>query len=135
VKATRMILTVGAVVSMVVLAGCSHTVEIVVQNSSEKALRVKASGPGIGVKHLGTVEPISVFRKDVTLDDDVLPANLQVSVGEQSKVCRVSDQTDQIILRIMKTTGKLERGGQDSVTEEKKIDMRRQVGGPETIFD
>ena len=123
-----MILTVGSVLAAMVMVGCTHTVEVVVHNTSDDALGVKASGPGIGVKRLGTATPASTFKANVTLDNDVLPANLRVSVGKQSRVCEVTKNIDQIILRISLDGGKLLKVGEDPITEQKKVDIRKPVG-------
>jgi len=135
VKTTRMILTVGAVLAAMAMAGCSHTVEVVVHNPSKDALGVKAAAKGIGIKHLGTAGPHSTFKGKVTLKNKYLPTNLQVGVGKQSKVCRVTKNTRQVILRVSLDGGKLLRVGKDPITEERDIDLRRPVDGPEEVIE
>lgn len=135
VKTIRTVLTVGVVLSVMVMAGCSHTFEVVVHNTSDKALAVKASGPGIGVMPLGTASPKATFKGEVTLDNDDLPANVQISVGPQSKICKVTKNTEQVILRISLDGDKLLRVGTDPINEEKTIDLKRPVGEPEEVIE
>ena len=134
-KTIQMVLTVGVVLSAMVVAGCSHTFEVVVHNTSDKALAVKASGPGIGVTRLGTASPKATFKGDVTLDNDDLPANVQISVGPQSKICKVTKNTDQVILRISLDGGKLLRVGKDPISEENTIDLKKPIGEPEEVIE
>jgi len=133
VKTIRMMLMVGAVLS--VMAGCTHTFEVVVHNPSDKALAVKAAGPGIGVTRLGTSSPKATFKGEVTLDNDDLPANVQISVGEQSKICKVTEDTEQVILRISLDGDKLLRVGKDPIHVEKKIDVKKPIGDPEEVIE
>jgi len=135
-KTTRMILTVGAVLSAMVMVGCSHTVDIIVHNTSSSALMVKAMGPGIGVERVGLAAPASTFKGEVTLDNDVLPANLVISVGKlPPKACKVTKNTERIILRISLDGTTLLRMGDDPITEEINIDTRTPIGGSETVID
>ena len=135
-KTTRMILTVGAVLSAMVMVGCSHTVDIIVHNTSSNALMVKAAGPSIGVERVGLAGPTATFKGKVTLDNDVLPANLLIRVGTlPEKICRVTKNTERIILRISLDGTRLLRMGNDPITEEINIDTRTPIGGSSTVID
>jgi len=136
VKTMRTILALGVVFSAVVLVGCSHSVEILVQNPSAKALPVVARGPGFGMKALGTVPGKGgTLKGEVEIPNDQLPTDLILEVGTQTVTYQITEDVDQVRAFISLKDDKLMKRGKDPVIEEKKIDIKKPIGEPEPIIE
>lgn len=133
-KTTRTILATGVVFSILVLVGCSHTVEVVVHNPTDNTFAVKARGPGIGVKALGSVAGNGgKLRKDVSLRSKDLPASLTIEVGKQELTFTITGSVDQIVLGFERD--KLIKIGKDPINIEIKTDTKTPITDPEEIVD
>lgn len=137
VKTTRTILALGAVVSAVMLVGCTHTVEVLVQNPSAKALVVKATGPAFEAKALGTVAAKGgTLKGEVDIPSKELPTDLILHVGDQTLTYEITENVPKIWAFISLENNKLmKRTGKDPVTEEKKTDIKKPIGEPESIIE
>lgn len=135
-KTMRTILALGAVFSAVVLVGCSHTVEVLVQNPSAKDLEVRAHGPAFATKALGTVSGRGgTLRGEVTIPSDKLPTDLMLDVGNQTVTYVITEDVDIVRAFISLKDDKLMKRGKDPVTEEKTIDIKKPIGEGESVIE
>ena len=132
----RTTLALGAVLSTVVLVGCSHNVEVLVQNPSANSLVVKASGPAFKAKVLGTVPAKGgTLKGEVDIPSDQLPTDLILEVGKQALTYQITENVHKIRAFISLENDKLMKRGKDPITEEKKIDIKKPVGDAEPIIE
>ena len=135
-KTIRTTLALGAVFSAVVLVGCNHTVEVLVQNPSAKSLVVRASGPAFKAKVLGTVAAKGgTLKGEVDIPSDQLPTDLILEVGKQALTYQITENVNKIRAIISLEDDKLMKRGKDPITEEKKIDIKKPIGDAEPVIE
>jgi len=131
----RTVVMVGLILSAAVLAGCSHEVRLQLTNETARALPVTVSGPGIGIKDLGTLGPYRELKKELEFDKDRLPARVTLKAGKQERGFLVTEEGPEVFRFCVGAGGEIVQRGKGPLTREWTIDKTTPITDPKPVIE
>ena len=136
-KTTRTVVTVGLVLFTLVVAGCSHKVDLWVTNATMDTLPVSVSARGLVSKgNLGNIGPAAgTINTVLKFDKDKLPSQVSVKVGKYVQKFMVNEKGQRLFRVDVTVYNTIRMRGEGKVVDEKVIKLKTPVGAPVEVIE
>ena len=130
------IVTAGLVLSLFVVVGCIHKVDLKVTNATKDTLPVVVSGRGIGTQGFGMIGGnLGEKRIELKFKYKDLPSDVTVRIGEHEQGFTVTRYGPRKFWVDLTVFNAIRLRGEGPVTDEKTTDIEVPQGEPEEVIE